>query len=267
MLNIVKNLATMQLLQCMAVVNRNYIGNHKIIEIMKTKILILSLLVAGIFTANTLNAQEEKRDVATFSEVALNVPAKVYLEQGDEQNVRIAAKESTLEDLITEVNGRKLTIRFPNKNIFKRNYNPGKIEIYITVPEVGALSVSGSGDIIVEELEARILQLAVSGSGNIEIDELDSKKVKGSISGSGSIGVGKGGVAEALAVSISGSGNFNAKYFEADAVTVHTSGSGNCYVLSNGSVKARVAGSGTVFYGGNPSIDASVAGSGKVRKM
>uniref|UniRef100_UPI0032171A55 head GIN domain-containing protein n=1 Tax=uncultured Draconibacterium sp. TaxID=1573823 RepID=UPI0032171A55 len=234
---------------------------------MKTKILFLSLLIVGIFIVSQVRAEEEKRDVAVFSEISLNVPGKVYLEQSNKQSVRIVAKQSTLDDIITEVKGRKLIIRFPGKNIFNRSFKPGNIEIYISVPEVDALGVSGSGNILAEDLEARIINLAVSGSGNIEIDDLDSKKVKGSISGSGNINIGNGGVAEELSVSISGSGNFNAKSFEADQVTVHTSGSGTCTVFSNGSVKARVAGSGNIYYKGNPSIDSSVAGSGKVRKM
>lgn len=234
---------------------------------MKTKILVLSLLLMGILAVSSVQAEEGNRKVEAFSEISLNVPAKLYLTQGDDQSVRIVAKSSTLEDIITEVKGRRLIIRFPNKNIFQRNYNPGKIEIYITVPEVGALGVSGSGDIFVEDLRARILEMAVSGSGNIDIQQLDSKKVKASISGSGNISIADGGVAEELGVSISGSGNFNGKGFEADEVTVHTSGSGNCSVKSNGSVTARVAGSGNIYYGGNPSIDASVAGSGKVKKI
>lgn len=234
---------------------------------MKTKVLFLSLLILGIFTVSSLKAEEESRDVAAFSEIGLNISAKLYLTQGAEQSIRIVAKESTIDDIITEVNGRRLVIRFPNKNIFKRNFNPGKVEIYITVPEVGAIGVSGSGDVVVKALRARILEMAVSGSGNIDIDKLDSKKVKAAISGSGNINVGKGGVADELAVSISGSGNFNGKGFEATEVTVRTSGSGNASVKSNGSVNARVAGSGNIYYGGNPSIDASVAGSGKVKKM
>lgn len=234
---------------------------------MKTKVLFLSLLMLGIFTVSLVNAEEENRDVAAFSEIGLNISAKLYLTQGDNQSIRIVGKESTIEDIITEVNGRRLVIRFPNKNMFKRNYNPGKIEIYITVPDIGALGVSGSGDIDVKDLHARILELAVSGSGNIEIDNLESKKVKAAISGSGNIHIGKGGVADELAVSISGSGNFNGKGFEAGEVTVRTSGSGNASVKSNGSVTARVAGSGNIYYGGNPSIDASVAGSGKIKKM
>ncbi len=234
---------------------------------MKTKFLFLSLFLLGIFTFNTVTAEEEKRDISAFSEISLGIEAKLYLTQGSSQSVRVVAKSSTLEDIITEVKNRKLTIRFPNKNIFKRNYNPGKIDIYITVPDISALGVSGSGNIIIEDLESRILDLSVSGSGDIDIDDLDTEKLKASISGSGNISVGEGGIAEELSVSISGSGNFSGKQFEADKVTVRTSGSGNCSVTSNGSIKASIAGSGNIYYSGNPSIDASVAGSGKVKKM
>jgi len=234
---------------------------------MKFRILFLSVLLAGIFMANTARAEEQTRNVSSFSAISLRVPAKLYLKQGSTQSVKIIAKETVIDDIITEVSGNKLAIRFPNKTIFQRNFNPGKIEIYITVPDVNELGISGSGDIIADELEARILDLAVSGSGNINIGDLDSKKVKGSISGSGNINLEDGGVADELTVSISGSGNCDASGFEAESVTVNTSGSGNCKVFSNGSIRARIAGSGSIFYKGNASIDASVAGSGRVKEM
>lgn len=234
---------------------------------MKTRILLLSLFVMGLFLASTVQAEEETRDVSSFSEISLRIPATVHLEQGTPQSVRIEAKQSTLEDIITEVNGSKLVIRFPGKSIFQRNYKPGKIDIYISVPDVNGLGVSGSGDILAKKLDARIIDLAVSGSGNIVIDDLVSDKVKGAISGSGNIQIESNGVADELSVSISGSGNFKASEFEAEEVKVSTAGSGNCNVKSNGSVKARIAGSGSVYYKGNPSIDASVAGSGRVKSM
>lgn len=234
---------------------------------MKSKLVLFTLVIAGVLMFSRASAEEQNRDVSPFSKVALRISGKVYLKQGEPQSVRIVAQESVIEDIITEVKGDELTIRFPNKTIFQRKFNPGKIEIYITVPEVNGLSVSGSGDILVKDLEARILGLAVSGSGNIEIDDLDSEKVKGAISGSGNIKLNDGGVAEELTVAISGSGNFDASGFEADNVNVSTSGSGNCRVSSNGSIKARIAGSGSVLYKGSASIDASVAGSGRVKKM
>lgn len=236
-------------------------------EKMKIKVLFLSLMLLGTFTFYSVNAEEEKRDVSTFSEISLRVSGDLYLTQGNKQSVRLVASSSTLDDIITEVKGNKLVIRFPNKSVFKRNFKPGKIQIYVTVPDVDALGVSGSGDIIAKNLDARIISLAVSGSGNIEIGELVSKKVKGSISGSGNIEIGGGGVADELTVSISGSGDFKADKFEAEDVTVNTAGSGNCNVSSNGSVRARIAGSGNVYYRGNPSVDASVAGSGRVKEL
>jgi hypothetical protein len=234
---------------------------------MKTKILFFSLFILGIFIYNPLFAENEKRNVSTFSEIALRIEAKVYITQGSVQSVEITAKSSTLEELITEVKGRTLNIRFPNKMFFKGNFNPGKIEIHITVPEIDGLTVSGSGDIFAKEIKSRIIDLSVSGSGDIVIDDLKTHRVAAAISGSGNITIKNGGVADELSVSISGSGDVDAIGFEASDVSIRISGSGDCSVTSNGNIKGRVSGSGDVNYKGNPSIDFSVAGSGRVKKL
>lgn len=232
---------------------------------MKNKIFFLAILIAGFFVANPVLAKEETRDLPAFTKISLRISGKVYLVQGKVQSVKIVAEDETLEDIITEVKDRTLSIRFPNSNMFG-NWNPGKIEIFITIPGIDALTVSGSGDIISKEIKSGILDLAVSGSGNINIDKLTSEQVSAAISGSGNISVTGSGVAKGLKARISGSGNINASGFEAENVDVQTSGSGNCSVISNGEIKARISGSGNVNYSGNPAIDSSVSGSGKVKK-
>jgi len=232
---------------------------------MKNRIFFYTILIVGFFVTNTVLAKEEMREVSPFSKISLRISAKVYVEQGDKQSVKIVADPETLEEIITEVKDRTLQIRFPTENIFKR-WDPGKIEIFITVPEVDGLTVSGSGDIVSENISTRILDLAVSGSGNIKLEKLVAEKVEASISGSGNINIKEGGVAEELKVRISGSGNVDARGFEAKNVSVQTSGSGNCYVVSNGEIKARISGSGNVYYSGNPAIDSSVSGSGSVKE-
>lgn len=234
---------------------------------MKIKILFIGLLILGTSLANTVKAENEERDVPSFSEIALRIPAKLYLEQGEKQSVEIVAKSSTLSDIITEVKGRKLSIKFPAKNYLLKNFEPGKIEIYITVPEIDGLSLSGSGDIVAEEINTRILDLAVSGSGDILIEELEAERVKVAISGSGDIIIEEGGEADDFSAAITGSGNVKARGFQVKDVVVRVAGSGNCTVTANNSIKARIAGSGNVFYDGNPSIDSSVAGSGQVKKL
>lgn len=232
---------------------------------MKSKIFFLTVLIAGFFVVNPVMAKEDIREMSPFSKIALRIGAKVYLEQGDKQSVRIVAEEETLEQIITEVKDRTLNIRFPTTNMFKK-WNPGKIEIFISVPGVDELNVSGSGDIISEKINSRILDLMVSGSGNISIEDLTSEQVSTTVSGSGNIKIEDGGVAETFKARISGSGNIDARGFEANNVDVLTSGSGSCSIISNGAIKAKISGSGNVYYGGNPSIDSSVSGSGSVKK-
>ena len=232
---------------------------------MRNKISLLTLLLVAVLFSSTVSAKEEVREVSAFSKVSLRISAKVYLTQGEKQSLRVIAEPETLEELVTEVKDRSLVIRYPN-NTFFRNWNPGKVEIYVTVPEVEGLSVSGPGDIISESIKSRIIDFTVSGSGNIEIENLSAEKVDAGISGSGNIRLKSGGVANELRARISGSGNVDAGGFEAQNVDVQTSGSGNCHVISNGALNVRVSGSGSVYYSGNPSIDSSISGSGKVRK-
>jgi len=211
-------------------------------------------------------AEKEVRDVSEFSKISLNVSGKLYLEQGDPQRVEIVAKSSTLEDIVTEVKNGELVIRFKNRNFFWRSFNPGSIEIFVRVPDIEGLAVSGSGDIIADKrISSRRMAMAVSGSGNIKLDDLRTERAKASISGSGSVVIGNGGKAKDFEASISGSGSVKAGDFEAENVEVHISGSGNCSIHAAESLKARVAGSGSVYYSGNPQVDSSVSGSGRVR--
>jgi len=232
---------------------------------MKNRISFFTLLMLGFFLTSQVQAKEELREVSLFSKISLKISANVYVLQDAKQSVRLVADQETLNQIITEVNNRTLNIRFPNNNIFRR-WNPGKIDIYISVPEIDGLSLTGSGDIVSDDIETRILDLLVSGSGNIKIEKLAAEKVTANISGSGNIKIGEGGIAGELSVRISGSGNVDARGFEAKNVNIQTSGSGNCHVVSNGEIKARLSGSGNVYYSGNPAIDSSVLGSGSVKE-
>jgi hypothetical protein len=229
------------------------------------KLLLLALVI--ICEINMAKAENEERKLPSFTEISLRIPGKLIVRQGDVQKVTIEAKESTLKEIITEVNGRALIIRFPSKNYFWKNFDPGRIDIYITIPEVTGLNVSGSGDIIGEgAISAIITELSVSGSGNLTVDKLNCDRVKAVISGSGNIVLGQEKPASEFHGVISGSGNIKAGGFEAQSVNVTISGSGNCSIKSNGDIKVKIAGSGNLYYTGNPNIDSAIAGSGNVKK-
>ncbi len=240
--------------------------NKQIKSTMRTKQLLFSIFTLAFLYSATAVAENEERNVSPFSAVSLNVSGTVYLEQGSPQRVRVEASESTLEELITEVKDGTLVIRLKNNYSFWRNFNHGKIEVYVTVPNIDALSVSGSGSIESGNIKSRTLDFKVSGSGDILVNNLDSKLVKANITGSGNIHL-KGGSTDELSSTISGSGNLKAVNFQAANADLKVTGSGNCSLTARKSLKARVTGSGGISYKGSPQLDTNVTGSGRVKNL
>lgn len=234
------------------------------------KLNFLHILLVAFFSFSSIlaKAETEERHLAAFSELSLRISATVHLEQGPEQNVELVGASSSLGKIITEIKGNKLIIRTKSsKKWFSSGIDLGKVEIYITMPDIDGIFVSGSGDIISEgKIDSRLINLAISGSGDIQLEELECNRVSADISGSGHIVLQKGNAEENLEIRISGSGKVKASGFKAEDVSVKVSGSGNSYVYANKSLKVRVAGSGDVYYTGPARVDSSVAGSGKVRK-
>jgi len=235
---------------------------------MKTIFATALFLCAFILSGIHAKADEQNRKVDPFNEISLRLGATVHLEQGNKYNLEIVAKASTLEQIITEVKEGKLIIRFPNKNLFWSDFRPGEINIYITTPDINALAVTGSGDIIAEdEIKSKNIDLTVSGSGNINLSELTAQQVKTTISGSGNIILAGKNTADDLSVAISGSGNFKGMDYSAKDVSVKVSGSGNVGVEAKDNIYIRLAGSGNITYKGRPAVDQATTGSGNVRRV
>jgi len=199
---------------------------------MKSRLITLVAILVIAGTQLLIAQSSQKREVSAFTEISLRIGANVHLKQGEPQSVEVKCSESTLAKLITDVSDRKLVIRYPNDSWFSK-WNPGPVDIYVTMPQIDALSISGSGSIFSEgKIESRILDATISGSGDIKLVDLKAEKVSASLSGSGNIHLfGKQNASE-LKAAISGSGNIKAIEFPVDNVDVKISGSGNCWVIA-----------------------------------
>lgn len=263
-------------------------------------------VTAILISALTAKAQErETRNVGNFSKISFGFPGKLYLRQGSPQKVELQGDRDVLEQVETEVDGDRLKIGKEGKwNDW--NFHDDKITVYITVPNIEGVSVSGSGDIIGEsKIRSNALSLNVSGSGSLSLDVEVTGDVKANVSGSGDMDLkghfsgfesdvsGSGKVILSARIDntadfgISGSGRIEARG-EADVVKTHISGSGKvlaadlqtnrCEIRISGSgdveinvtneLDANISGNGSVSYRGNPKkVNSHASGSGKVRKI
>lgn len=220
--------------------------------------LIIISLAYGFSAGQSV---KESRDLQGFTSVGFGISGNLYIKIGPKYSVELEGLQGDLKEVETVISGSRLQIKHEN---WRFNFRE-KVNIYITMPELEGLGVSGSGRAEIDGLvKTEDLDLSVSGSGNIFTSELVVENLECRISGSGNIKLDGGNVSDAE-VSISGSGSFYGEDTECKTIEVHVSGSGNCSCKVTESLEASVSGSGNITYMGNPKVDARVSGSGRVR--
>lgn len=185
---------------------------------------------------------KETLDLSDFHSVGLGCSATVYIEKGSSQKVVVEGQKNIIDLLKKEVKNGSWNIGF-EKNV----YNYDKLVVYITMPDVNALSIGGSGKIISKN----------------EFENLDNLKM--SIGGSGTIEF--SGSVQNAEISIAGSGDVKASGLRSENCKISIAGSGDCYIEAGEKLDVSIAGSGDVHYKGRPRVKSSIAGSGDVQSM
>lgn len=227
-----------------------------------TPLFLIAIMIASAASLNGQSTIKDTRNIDGFTKVSFGIAGDLEIKTGNRFSVVLEGESRDLEEIETELSGSKLLIKLDSWN-FRMN---DRVKVYISMPSIEGLSVSGSGNArIISKAEGEDLSLNVSGSGKINTAELAFTNLDCSISGSGSVNLGGGEVKDAD-VSISGSGNLNSTATKIETMDfgVSGSGSGNCFVT--GSLDASISGSGSITYSGTPSVDARISGSGHVRK-
>lgn len=236
-------------------------GNMKKAISSSLVILVLFFTTAGVSSAQS----KETRDVSGFRQVSFGIAGNLYITIGSSFKVTLEGDKDYLSEIETVVKDGKLHIRQDNN--WGVNWGSNKrADVYITMPLLSGVGVSGSGKAKIESsVEADAFNVSVSGSGKLYIADLTSDTFSCSISGSGDVIIEGKGSADNGKITISGSGNYSGADFEIDNLTVNISGSGKCDCKAGDSLKASISGSGDVYYSGQPKLDVRASGSGHVR--
>lgn len=201
----------------------------------------------------------EERSLPAFDRVIVEGSTNVIISQGEEQSVQIEADDYIIPIIETHVRGNELKID-P-----KRRYRTNQeVNVYITIPIISSLQISGSGNIYGEtSVTGDLLELNVSGSGNIDL-EMDYTRLASEINGSGNILL--FGEVDDQEVYISGSGDYHTKELLSNDCYIKISGSGLGEINVSDRLDAEIRGSGDVIYYGNPQVSSSIRGSGNLIK-
>ncbi len=199
----------------------------------------------------------EQIEIEDIQAVNMAISADVYIIKGEEQFIEIEAQQNIIDNIEKKVKNGKWDIEF-DKSVNKHE----PINIYISVPYIDNIVLSGSGEIYSEDIfDSDKIELEISGSGDIEISA-NTLITNILISGSGNVYL--SGQTNVQDILISGSGNYEAYNYLSTDCDINISGSGNCKVNVSEHLNVDISGSGNVYYKGNPTIINNISGSGSV---
>ena len=230
--------------------------------------LVLTLPATPFAVAATVGsgtAATENRDVSGFAAISMKGDIDVVVRQAARESVQVSADANLLPLLQTVVEGsgdqRSLRIQWkPGESITRRS----RAVVTVDVVRLGAVALSGSGDLDLQTLKTPALKLSVAGSSDAVVRQLDTSELSISVAGSGDVQV-RGQTAR-LTVSIAGSGDVHTRDLTAEEVRVAIAGSGDASVNATRSLDVSIAGSGDVDYaGGATQVSSRVVGSGTIK--
>jgi hypothetical protein len=203
----------------------------------------------------------ETRDVKDFTGVTSSISADIDLVQSSTFKVTVEGQKNILDLLETQVVGDKLKITF--KKGYSMRYQKA-LKVHVEAPNFAYLGMAGSGNVSSNgALSGEKLEVSISGSGDFKLMQLQYSDVNVGISGSGDMNL--GGSTERVEFKISGSGDLRAKELKAQTVNCRVSGSGNVACFAAKEFDAVVSGSGDVRYSGSPAtVRKKVSGSGSI---
>jgi hypothetical protein len=183
----------------------------------------------------------ETRDVAAFAAVDLAGSNNVTIHVGGRQAVVVSADDNLVDHVTTRVEGGKLIIGTTSGSFTTKT----PMNVDVTVPALHAVTLSGSGRVVADGIDAERMTVALPGSGILRAS----------------------GTVTTLAVDHSGSGDAQLGGLVASDVRAVLGGSGRIVVTATKSLDATVTGSGAIFYRGDPAqVTTSVTGSGVVMR-
>lgn len=220
----------------------------------------------------------EYRTISGFTGVYNELDANIYITQDTAYQFRIEAPANIFPEIKTKISNGIIEVY--SEHCLNSENN---VKIYIAMPEINSLEVSGSGSIItLNKIISDLIAIDISGSGKvIAQDSIIANTIELYNSGSGEMQIlaaanyleteisGSGEVILAgkgtdMKLEIYGSGEIHAFEYLAKYCTLDISGSGNMYLNVTDKIEGDVSGSGDIYYMNTPSFNIVITGSGEL---
>lgn len=248
---------------------------------MKKIFSILAIMIVAsttMFAADNNKIVDKKIEVTNFERLVNKGSTRVEYRQGDVTSVTVHGLAQNVDKIIVEQTGKTLTISQKGAinnyvgfsgllKAIKEGAENGVIVVYVTSPDLTAVTLDGSGDIAAKgKVDTDKLEITLKGSGDIDFDDIICDQMNASLMGSGDIEIDR---LESITsdIKLRGSGDVKVRQHNVRRTDLEIIGSGDISVNGTkcGEVKASVIGSGDITLSGEfKNIEKNIKGSGDI---
>ncbi len=207
--------------------------------------LVIALAGCGLIILNpnvkgSGIVKTEKRSLASFNSLDVNLVGSIQVRSQGQQNVEISGDDNIIPLITTEVKNNTLYIR-PSKG-----YNPQqKLQIIISTPDIKSFVFDGVGEANLSNVKNDRVEIVVSGVGSLSAS----------------------GETKEADITLSGVGSVDAKNLHSVSAKVTSSGVGKVEIYATEQLDAKTSGVGEINYYGSPKIvNRQTEGIGKINK-
>jgi hypothetical protein len=213
------------------------------VRVSRTRIPPLIVLVA-LAGCGAGDRTVETREVAPFDRLEVS-GVDVNVVEGDGRHVRVYAGENVIDRVITESSGGVLRIDVRDRGIVIGSDPLGDAQVEVPADALDRVDIEGSGDVLLEDLDATELELAVEGAADLEAT----------------------GSVDRLTASIEGAGDADLSQLSVRTATVTVQGAGDADLNVSDELDITVQGAGDVTYRGDPMVRSSIEGAGDLSRV
>ena len=233
----------------------------KTLKLTLAGIMLLTLTLSSVKaqTKGNGNVTTQERQVSSFEAIKVGCAINLYIQQGQQQLVKVETDDNLQDKIITKVSNGTLNLSCNNIN------NASKMNVYVTVVNLNNLDASGAAKVIGEtSIKSEVFGLYASGASKVRMHietgsfnnetsgaadnslTLIAKTANTEISGAGNLTL--KGTAEKHNTEVSGAGNLKALEFITDYTNADVSGAGNARIMARQQLKADLSGAGSISY-------------------
>jgi len=208
------------------------------------------------------NVVTEERSVSGFDKVAVSAGMNLYLEQGEKEYLKIEAEDNILQNITTEVNGGKLTVKF--KNLLGGVSAREPIIVYLTVVNLKELDASSGVVIESEEIITDSLKIHISSGAEGEMAVI-ANSIDVNLSSGSTLKL--SGTVEKQKVNLSSGVVYRAADLLSKNAQIDVSSGASAKISVSDNLDINISSGASVEYSGTPAIVSNISSGGSLKNV